>query len=281
MTNTQKLRVVLEIDDKGARVLKGTDQDLRKVEKSAKDASKGISGFSDAMLGLNQGIELVQKLAQGLGQVYAFGRSGAALDRTRRSFDLLAQQFNTTGRALDAQLRPRLQGLVSDMQGIELAGQIMSLGLVSNQEDLVRLSGVAAQLGMDMNQLTLTLTNQTTRRFDTLGVKVAGFQDKVNKYVQDGLSQQAAFTKAFIDQSEEQIKIVGSVADTELGHYQKLEAAWADYSNKIKADAAGALDPIIQKLTELGGTKQNELNVGARILRRDRQQSAPGACYPG
>jgi hypothetical protein len=45
----------------------------------------------------------------------------------------------------------------------------------------VRLSGVAAQLGMDVGEMTLALTNQTTRRFDQLGVSVDGFDERLRR----------------------------------------------------------------------------------------------------
>ena len=76
-----------------------------------------------------------------------------------------------------------------------------------------------------MNQLVLTLTNQTTMRFDALGVSVADFDEKVKALEESGLSAQDAFTEAFLQQAEEQIEKVGSAADTTMGNFMQLEAA--------------------------------------------------------
>jgi len=116
----------------------------------------------------------------------------------------------------------------------------MALGLAKSHDEVVRLTSVAGALKMNMNQLVLTLTNQTTMRFDALGVSVDGFQEKVKALEAAGLSANDAFKEAFLQQAEEQILKVGSAADSSIGAFQRMEAAQANYFNQLKQDLAEA-----------------------------------------
>ena len=91
-----------------------------------------------------------------------------------------------------------------------------------------------------MNQLVLTLTNQTTMRFDALGISVDGFQEKVKALEAAGMSANDAFKEAFLQQAEEQITKVGNAADSAVGAFQKMEAAQANYFNALKQDLVEA-----------------------------------------
>jgi hypothetical protein len=103
---------------------------------------------------------------------------------------------------------------------------------------------------MDMNQLVMTLTNQTTMRFDALGVAVDGFDEKVDALKATGLSADEAFKWAFIEQAEAQIEKVGSVADTTAGDLMKLEASVANLKDELKRSAAEGFGPIAGKMVD-------------------------------
>ena len=78
------------------------------------------------------------------------------------------------------------------MEAMALAADLLALGLAKNSDEAVRLAKVQSGLGMDMNQLVL-LTNQTTMRFDALGVSVDGFDEKVKQLKATGMSTNEAF----------------------------------------------------------------------------------------
>jgi len=96
----------------------------------------------------------------------------------------------------------------------------------------------------------LTLANQTTMRFDQLGVSVVGFQEKVDALVKSGMSANAAFQEAFLQQAEEQIQKVGNVADSTLGSMMQMESAFKNLSVVIKQDFTTSIEGIAPAVTK-------------------------------
>ena len=231
------LQIILQLKDQASQGLKTTDGRLENLKKTALSLARGV------------GIAAASITAAGftIKQVFEFGKQGAELEYLQTKFDRLSASIHTTSNALMIDLREATKGLVSDAELVKNAGDLMALGLADTHDEVVRLTRVAGQLGMDMNQLTLTLTNQTTMRFDSLGVSVAGFEDRLKNLKDQGMDTNEAFTEAFLQQAEEQIARVGDVADESIGDYKRLEANIANVSDELKmrfapylADAAEA-----------------------------------------
>ena len=172
-------------------------------------------------------------------QAYNFSEQGAQIQFTQQKFDNLSKSIGTTSQTLLGDLRGATHGLYSDMDLMSSATDFVGLGLANTREEAVRLSAVAAGLGMNMNQLVLTLTNKTTMRFDALGVRVDGFKEKVKALKEEGMSADDAFKEAFLQQAEAQLKLTGGLADTNLGTFMQLKAGWADWVNSIKEESGG------------------------------------------
>jgi len=236
----------------------------------------GIGGqktetFGDKLKGLGSGFMSVMGFAAKAGAAVAgfgiaftkimeFGKSGAQIELTEMRFGRLAEKIGTTADALRDDLKGATGGLMSDMEMLASATDFMSLGLVKTHDEAVRLTKVAGQLGMNMNQLVLTLTNQTTMRFDALGVAVDGFDEKVEALKATGMSASDAFNEAFLQQAEEQIETVGSVAGTAAGQFMKMEASLKNVGDTVKTallpglvSAAGALDNLVNMAGNING----------------------------
>ena len=214
-----------------------------------KDAKGGVTGFSDglgAILGKAALVAgAVTSVALAIREVYTSAKEAAELDYAKDKFDALATSIGTTSTALLGDMRDATSGLVSDAELVAGAGQMMALGLADTHEEAVRLTTVAGELGMNMNQLVLTLTNQTTMRFDQLGVSVAGFEEKVKALEEAGYSANDAFTEAFLQQAEAQIGKVGSAADSAVGSFKLLEAGLKNLGDAAKANLLDTLAPAI------------------------------------
>lgn len=188
---------------------------------------------------------------------FEFAQEGAELDYAMIKFDRLAKSIGTTGDALRNDLSGALNGMMSDMDGVALAADLIGLGLVTTHDQAVRLANVVSQLDMNMNQLTLTLSNKTTMRFDTLGVAVAGFDDKLAALEAQGYDTNAAFTEAFLQQAEEQIEKVGNKAETAAGQMAMVEAGFKNVKDTSKLLASqmfqtsGAGDTLVDMFGDL------------------------------
>jgi hypothetical protein len=244
------LQIVISALNKASGDLNKVKQDITGVKDAGEKGGTAVEGFGDRLSGLIGKAALVTgavvAVSAAMKEVYETAREGAELDYARDKFDALTDSIGTTSHALLVDLRDATSGLVSDAELVESAGQMMALGLAKTHDEAVRLATVAGELGMNMNQLVLTLTNQTTMRFDALGVSVAGFDEKVKALEESGLSANDAFTEAFLQQAEEQIGKVGSVADSAVGSFKLLEAGIKNIGDAAKANLLDTLEPALE-----------------------------------
>lgn len=242
------LTIIVEGKDiSGGKVLQGLNQDLQQTAQ----AGKGVVGsFTELKSKIDLVTSGLRMAAGALQTVWELGKEGAALEYTADKFDKLSVSIGTTSDALLGDLRKATGGLISDAELMKSASDMMALGLAKTHDEAVRLSSVAGKLGMDMNQLVLTLTNQTTMRFDALGVSVDGFEQKVKDLEKTGMSANDAFKEAFLQQAEEQIAKVGDKADSGAAAFLRLETSVNNASDALKMKLAPALEGAATGLNE-------------------------------
>jgi hypothetical protein len=233
-----KIKFIVDLVDKFSGDAKKINKELDKMDDTTKKAKKGWNMLAGAIT--------VAGVAAAGSKIFKLGKEGADLERTREKFDRLTASIGTTSEALMTDMQEATQGLKSDAELASLATDLLSLGLAKSHDEAVRMSNVAGQLNMDMNQLVLTLTNMTTMRFDALGVSVDGFKEKVAELEDQGMSTNEAFTEAFLQQAEKQLDLVGSAAGTNAGKIQKMEAELANLADTVKLKLA----PVIADLAE-------------------------------
>lgn len=251
----------------------GLDRGLRHTKQELALTQQGFLGTgaaaSRAFGQISTGLFLVGAGVKGLQVAYAGLRQGAALELTSLRFENLAEDIGTTADALRQDLHIATRGTISDAMLLETATQLMSLGLAKTHDNAVRLSRVAAALGMDIGEMVLALTNQTTRRFDQLGVSVDGFEERLKRLKGTGMDVNAAFTEAFLQQAEAQIERVGNVADTNYGKFLKFEASLQDVKNQLLGGALALGIWFVEQLDMnraiVAGTEANKDYAGSLL----------------
>lgn len=264
------LQIVISALDKASGDINKIKSEISGVNSASKDATKGTGDFTTSITSMMSKAALaagaVAAVGMALKGVYDSAKEAAELDYARSKFDNLSTSIGTVSDALLIDLRAATSGMVSDADLIAGAGDFMALGLAKTHDEVVRLSTVAGALNMNMNQLVLTLTNQTTMRFDALGVSVDGFDEKVKALEKSGMSASDAFTEAFLQQAEEQIATVGSAADKTIGSFMRFEAASDNLAKALKGDLATALAPVVDQLAEM----MNVLSGVTPVVENDR-----------
>ncbi len=243
---------------------KGLKDSENAIKKTAKSVEKSGESFNFAAMatGFNQALEIVNKIGNAIKVAYAAASEGAAIEYAAIKFDRLSQSIGTTSELLLGDMKSATRGMMSDAQLMGSAGDLMALGLAKSHDEAVRLTNVAGALGMNMNQLVLTLTNQTTMRFDSLGVSVDGFAEKVKALEDAGMSANDAFKEAFLQQAEGQIAKVGSIAETSAGKLKMMESAFANLGDAIKLQLATTFAEFAPVITELGDSMTENIRVG-------------------
>lgn len=258
MGKLSEIIVAIEAEgvDKVLNALKTVDGAQAKVADNSKQSANTqksanrTSAESWALLatGVNQAMQIIQTAIQAGKAVYDFTKEGAQLDFMKDKFSALSESIGDTSVLLLGDLRQATSGLMSDAELMESATTMMTLGLANTREEAIRLTAVSSQLGMNMNQLVLTLTNETTMRFDQLGIKVDGFKEKVKSLEDAGYSASDAFKEAFLQQAEEQIAKVGSVAESSVGSFKLMEAGIKNLADAAKESLLDVVAPAIEKI---------------------------------
>lgn len=214
------------------------------------NASNEIKKVALSLTDVNSAVQLASQALQKLKQGYDFAKGGAEIEFLREKFDRLSTSIGMSSDVLLDKMQVATKGTLSEMEAIASVTDLVSLGLARTGDEAIRLATVQAGLGMDMNQLVLALANQTTMRFDQLGLAVTGFDEKVKKLEETGMSASDAFQEAFLQQAEEQLLRVGNAADSTLGDFQRFEAQLKNFKDEAKMVAGDALGPLIGKLGE-------------------------------
>jgi hypothetical protein len=262
-----------------AATFKGIEEDFNSGKISINDARVAIANLKDgmgpaeikakslssSMMEMKGAFVAATIAAAGIAfaakQIYNFGKSGAELEYTASKFDRLSASIGATSYVLQDDLRKATRGMVSDSELMASATNFMTLGLVRTQEEAVRLTTIAGALKMDMNQLVLTLTNQTTMRFDALGVAVRGFDERVAALKKTGMSANDAFNEAFLQQAEAQMKKVGVAADSSTSSFVKLENSVKNVTDIFKRGLSPALGEAANSLYEIVDGYAGALNA--------------------
>lgn len=170
-----------------------------------------------------------------------FSREGAELQYLEGRFGSLAGTIGTTSTALMYDLRAATRGMMSDSELMRGATDLMALGLVSTREEAVRLTSVVGSLGWNMDQLTLSITNETTRRLDTLGLSVESVKNRYEELKDSGIEGQRAMMLAITEAGEAMIELGGHVADSPLGSWKSLESSRSTFFDNLKKDLADGM----------------------------------------
>lgn len=264
-----RLQIVIDALNKASGDLGKLKNDIAGVDDSAKKAEGSTKGFGSQLkniMGTATAVAAgVAAVGVALKKVYETGREGAELLYVEDRFNNLTEAAGITADVLMNDLREATRGLKSDSELMGGATDFMALGLAKTHDEVVRLTSVAGALGMNMNQLVLTLTNQTTMRFDALGVSVDGFDEKVKALTESGMDANEAFTEAFLQQAEEQIEKVGHAADSTKGAFDRLAAGVKTNMDNMKKDTARAIEPIIEYMAELVEGNNSFVNVKHKL----------------
>lgn len=261
-----------------AKLLVSIGADTDNLEAGLQQSNQGVNSF-----GKNAGLSLakvgaaftaVTAVAAGFAVAWnkamEIGREGAELEYAAQKFDRLTMSIGAASDALMIDLRAATRGTMSDAQLMASAGDLMALGLAKTYDQVVRLTRVSSGLNMDMNQLVLTLANQTTMRFDQLGVSVDGFQAKVDKLKASGMSANDAFSEAFLQQAEQQLETVGNSADTSVGAFKRLDAAMANFVDSLKTSLTPALATAANAAADLIGGENDTSRLVDNLKTQER-----------
>jgi len=197
--------------------------------------------------------------------------SGAELDRLAEQFDNVATHAGYLPDVLLGDLRAATHGMMTDAELMRSALDIMQLGLSDSQQGVVDLATVVSTLGLDMQQVILTLTNNSTMRLDALGLSVEGVTRRVEELNRQHFEGDA-FDQAVIEALQDRVAVLGNAWETTAGKLDITGTAITNLFDTIKRRAADsalfstALDIVKQAAdtTLLLVTAEDQINQALR-----------------
>lgn len=275
------MTTVVEVNGKLKFDTKDVDEGTKKAEKSltrlGKVGKTDLAGLGLAVGAVGISLGAMTKAAE---MAFSAIKEGAQLELARSRFENLSASINTTSDSLLGKLREATSGMVSDAQLVASATDMISLGFAKTEEQAVRLTSVAGQLGWNMSQLTLTLANQSTMRLDALGLSVADVTGRFKELKASGMEAQDAFQMAVIEAGEKKLKLLGSAAETSAGKMMKFDASVENITTSLKLAAVelatniGLIDRLVEVSSGLsrGAGFAEELNNAFKLGKIDLEQ---------
>lgn len=233
------LNILIDIRTRGREAVQGVEQDLQRLERTSGGATSGMRNLAGGMAGAAAalaGVAVAAKAAWGVLE------KGAALDLTARRFDSLAASIGNTSDVLLGDMRAATSGMVSDMELMASASQIIGLKLADTSDQVVRLSAVSGQLGWDMQQVILTFAGMSTMRLDALGLSVEDVTSRAKELEAAGMSAQEAFKEAVIQAGEARLGTLGSEAETASGAMKQLSGSLATLRDSLLMSVTATLE---------------------------------------
>jgi len=168
-----------------------------------------------------------------------------------------------------ARLKEATGGMIANADLMTSATDIMSLGLGKTEDDTVRLASVVGKLGWNMQQVVLTMANNSKMRLDALGLSVEDVEERVAKLRATGMSLDEAFDLAVIEAGEAKILLLGDAANTSAGKIKIMTAQWQNavsaFKSKFAEAAADELDAVTAAVEGSGsGFERGMEQLGGR-----------------
>lgn len=183
------------------------------------------------------GLGDVAKTVMGAAIVQAAAKATAEIIRTGVEVQRVRGLFENLGGTGDdmAGLRQATRGMMDDTTAMASASKLMTMGLAENVTEAGKLIEVASQLGSAMGvdaqsaieNFTLMLANQSVLRLDTFGISSGRVKVRIEELQAafPGMTREAAFTKATLEEAATTMKRVGEQGDSAAAAMMRQQSA--------------------------------------------------------
>jgi len=180
---SNNIEIQVELIAEGVKKgLEEFNQELKKLDDTAKGTSQGFSNFQAGLVTFNQAVQLAGTALRGIESAYnaldtAFSR-GQEVSNLARGFDNLQKSAGQDATQALNDLRKETTGLLTDFELMQSANQAVLLGLPT--EGFAEASGAAIKLGQAMGidatkaieSFTTGVGRQSKLMLDNLGILV-------------------------------------------------------------------------------------------------------------
>ena len=199
----------------------------------------------------------------------------AAVQGTVNTFDKLVMSVGGESvRAMNL-LREATRGMVADSDLMAASNKFLAMGIVETTEGAAELALVSTQLGMAMGEdatasmenFALMMANQSIPRLDSFGISSSKVRERIKELMDEtaGLSREAAFNAAVMEQAALTMEKVGEQSDTAAGSMANIKTAFENAKLGIGQAFQPALESILIPIKGLTSTIGPQLIEWAQL----------------
>ena len=270
-----EVNIIINAKNMASKALNDAKGDLQGLGKSAEGSEKSTGKFAQtwsmAMLGINQGIQIVRQVGQAMEAAFDFTRQGAQVIQTERAF---GSMMETIGMGTDVlgDWRDAVDGTISDLQlmsGFQTiaagTSKELTAAFAENNAKLLEISKAASALNPQLGDtaymyesITRGIKRNSPLILDNLGIVV-----KVGE-ANEKLAQQLGITVDELTAEQKQMALLNQVLETgdtlinQLGGsiksatdaWDEMTAATKNHTDMLKEASAEALMPMVENIAE-------------------------------
>ena len=241
---------------------------LSGTDKAAKKTGLTFSKVKSAVVGLNQGLELMKKVARGAQQALDFAEGGKSIENAEARLAAFVGGAVEAEKVINA-MDEALDGGATRFEIATEASRMFELRLASSAEEAAMLSLAITTTGGNMNDFSLMIANESYRRLDLYGIAVSDVKNrmKVLAIEQKELTSQERFAIATKAELTKKMKLLEDAGYDAVTSYDKLRTATGNFTDELKVQVNEGIEPAIKGLAELL-EKNNKVREASAILTR-------------
>lgn len=241
------------------------------------------------IVGINQGLEVMQKLVQAVEKGYEMAFEGAIIQRFAEGNEILAKTIGTTSQEIVDSMVRATGGTISELEAMEQANHMLLLGVAQTPEEFGKFSAAAIALGRatgrtaaeSIADLTRGVGRMEKRILDNIGITYdadevysswAATLGKTAKELTKTEKQQALMNLV-LEKAQPLLDENGNLTDDLASNFEWLAAEIEDATNKAKTWWAEFWDPFLSNLRR--SSEENDIlkqALDANILTQEEYQ---------
>ncbi len=248
-----QLKLVFDAIWKGKGAAGEAKKAVEGIGKSAKESGKNLNNFLS-----NTEAQFLAAAAAGavLAEAIDMAEEGANILVTQERFDALTASIGSTADVME-RLNEVTGGTIGELEAMNSANQLMAMGLVQSEDELLKLFDTVNKLKSPTDSLTdsmenfsLMLANQSIARLDSFGISSGAVKNRMAELMEatEGMTRETAFFIATMDEAENTMARTGTAAGVTANNFTRIKVAAGDNLNSLKTLMAEGLDPIAQIL---------------------------------
>ena len=246
----ETIAIVIEGQDNASDDLRRVQQNMSNLNNAGQQAGRGIGGLTKVMGMAGMAGAAVAAGAAFVSVANELNNVGTSVNATRKIFQQLTGDVEQSYQLLDS-LKSITNGVVSEMDLMTGANQLMRMGLAENAQEVQSLIDMAVKLksptmtaGQAIDDFALMLANQSVERLDSFGISSAKVRAEMEQLLETGqaLNREEAFKMATFDIGAEAIARLGDAVTATDTAVNRAKANMEDYYNSFSSFTSSTIE---------------------------------------